>query len=144
MMTAIRSVAAGLLVSALVVMWTQYKRLDTQQQLIEHYQGANSELQAGIATMVDAYADNSQQMQQVLRSQQRIQQNLSARQTEIRRLQSDVEEIRVWADYSLPDAVIRMRRVLPAREGAHIERAVTQSRRQVPLVLPSAARPVFR
>lgn len=108
-MTTIRALAVVLCVSVLVVMWSQYQKLGSQQELIELYQDTNEELREGIEIIVHAYADNSRKMQQVLASQQRIQQNLSTRQTEIRRLQRDVEEIRVWADHPLPDAVIRMR-----------------------------------
>lgn len=140
-MTTIRTLAVVLCVSVLVVMWSQYQRLGSQQNLIELYQDTNEELRTSIETMVHAYADNSRQMQQVLVSQQRIQQNLSTRQTEIRRLQRDVEEIRVWADHPLPDAVIRMRQrpavtgatnygsTVPASDTVHIDRIESENER---------------
>lgn len=103
-------VLSGLLVASVIsVMWMQYQQLGTQKNLIQKYSEENESLQQGIDTMVNAYVTNNEKIEQVLMSQQRIQQNLNARQTEIRRLQNDVEEIRIWADVSLPDDIVRLR-----------------------------------
>lgn len=106
-------------ISSIVVttMWLQFKRIDDLNSLVDMHEKTYAELQLSIDTMAEANRHNNEVFAKVLLSQQQIQQNLSARQNEIRRLQTHVEEIRAWADTTLPFDIVRLRK-RPAITGA--------------------------
>lgn len=120
----IRLISSLLLATVVAtVMWAQYRQLAVQKELITMHETTTADLLANVDALISANEDSSQLMLSLMQSQQRIQQNLTTRQTEIRRLQIDVEEIRAWADRPLPDAVVRMRQ-RPALIGSEAHSAL--------------------
>lgn len=113
----IRIIVALSLVGVLAVLWGQHRQLGLQRDLISAQAEIAGQLRDGIKTLQDASNRNRDQMTVLLRAQQRVQTNLAARTAEIRRLQTDVTEIRVWADQPLPAGVQRLLQQ-PAATGA--------------------------
>lgn len=109
MSTTIRALAGLLVCSIVVVMWQQYRRLDLQQQIMDAQTEVNQQLMGALAEVISAQESSAELVTGLLHSQQSIQRGLSARTSEIRRMQSEVSEIRDWADRPLPDAIVRMR-----------------------------------
>ena len=110
--------AFGLAVAGiLVVLWGQYRQIGLQKQLIAAQAQATNDLRAGLKAIQDNGEKNRTQMAELLHAQQRVQTNLTARNSEIRRLQNDVQEVRDWARQSLPADIQRVLNQ-PAATGA--------------------------
>ena len=116
-MTTVR-IIIGLAVAVMVaVLWGQYRQISLQHDLIAMQSDITDQLHRGIQDLQDAAAQTRDQMSDLLQAQQRVQSNLAARNNEIRRLQTDVQEIRDWADQPLPADIQRLLRQ-PAVTGA--------------------------
>lgn len=98
-------------------LWLQQRQISHQRELLQAQQLATAQSQAALQALGDMGKRLHQQTQELLQAQQRVQSSLATRQTEIRRLQTDVNEIRTWADQPLP---VDIQRVLqhPAANGA--------------------------
>lgn len=109
MSAVVKGLAALLVCSVFVVMWQQYRQMGLQQRLMDVQTEVNERLISNLDNVVAVQEATADSVIELLQSQQSIQRNLSTRTTEIRRLQSEVSEIRDWADSPLPDAIARLR-----------------------------------
>lgn len=111
-------VGLGVLVVAVATLsWGQHRQIKLQRTLIENQADAIRAANESLAKLADQAETNREQMGELLLSQSHVQSSLSARQQEIRRLQSDIKEIRDWADQPLPGDIVRLRQ-RPAARGA--------------------------
>lgn len=108
-MVSSRILASIFVAGLMFVMWQQYKQLGLQQTVIEMQQSNTQKLEDHLKDLVEQQTESANQVTELMFSQQNIQQNLSARNADIRRMQNDIKEIRDWANVPLPDAIIRMR-----------------------------------
>ncbi len=116
-MNTVRIVAALVLAGVLAVLWGQHRQIGLQNDLIAAQAQVAAQLSTGIQALQDASTQTRAQMADLLQAQQRVQATLSTRSAEIRRLQTDVQEIREWADQPLPAGIQRVLQQ-PATTGA--------------------------
>lgn len=98
-------------------LWLQQRQISHQKELLQAQKQATAQSQAALQSLGDMGKRVHQQTQELLQAQQRVQSSLATRQTEIRRLQTDVQKIRDWADQPLPDDIQRLLQH-PATTGA--------------------------
>lgn len=106
-----------LIVVMAAVGWGQYRQIGLQRELISRQDEAIQSTLESLNAVKGLAETSRDQMADLLTAQGQVQSSLSARQQEIRRLQSDVKEIRAWAEQPLPADIVRMRQ-RPAARGA--------------------------
>lgn len=109
-------ITGGIALIVTVVIGYQALRLDTleaqRDRAEEQRDNARANLEKANAAIEQLRAMNKQKAEdraQLRKERQALQEQASTRQTKIRRLQRDNEELRQWADGALPEPVARMR-----------------------------------
>lgn len=103
--------------SVAIILWAQYKQIVLQRQIIESQGVVTAQLQAGIESITHINEENRTQISALLYAQEQVQSRLIERNSEIRKLQNEVKEVRDWANQPLPDDIKRLFK-LPATKGA--------------------------
>lgn len=105
----LRLLPYGAVLAVIVLIWSLWQTIDAQNQALAAHQGEVKRLVQNVDLVIDQNRKNAEGLEDLLLSQQKVSRTLSSRTLEIRRLQSDVEEIRQWADQPLPDHIVRLR-----------------------------------
>ena len=96
-------IAGGVLIILLVAVgWGQYRQIGLQRELIEKQEVAIDTAIQNTEKVLGIVEKNDVLMTDLLMAQGQVNSSLIARQQEIRRLQNDIEEVREWANQSLP------------------------------------------
>lgn len=126
-MNYLRIGAAVLALSAVVFAWGQYRQIGLQEELIKNQAEVIETAIQNMEVVKNMVEESRYQMSELLMAQGQVQSSLSARQQELRRLQNDVQEIRIWADQSLPADIVRLRQRSTARGAADYGQSVPAS-----------------
>lgn len=94
-----------------------YYRSTLYEERVEGLLEIQERLEDQLDSVVYIYEQNRQQTLDLLNAQQAIRKSLTGQQQETRRLQSEVQEIKEWADGLLPTDIVRLRQ-RPALTGA--------------------------
>lgn len=123
--TAVTWMGIALLIAAILIYANHYKVLAAENQgkasqLQEKLESTEQQL-AGQGKVLAAYREQSQKNAELAAEQQSVVASLNGeaavRRQRLRQLESENEQIKLWADTLLPDGVARMR-VRPAITGA--------------------------
>lgn len=111
-------------VALLLSIWSMWRTIATQKDMINAQSGAITQLIENVDSVVELNRGQVEGIEMLLAANSQVQLSLNERQQEIRRLQSDVQEIRIWADQSLPADIVRLRERPAARGAANYAKPV--------------------
>lgn len=109
-MIALRAAAPYLgMAAAAFVAWLLWGKIEDKNALLASQREAVEDLRRGVEDLLELHQETALQMKSLMLEQKRVATHFASQQTEIRRLQSDVEEVRDWAGQPLPDDIVRLR-----------------------------------
>ena len=113
------SIFSAIIAAALICGFTFFNENKKQKQRIEELQQTEKILKTHLDAITNLNKKNNWKTVELLAAQQAVQLSLSSQRAETRRLQSEVQEIKEWANNALPADIVRLRQ-RPAITGAGI------------------------
>lgn len=118
------TLAVALFLFVCLIAFITYKNKQDSQMRIDELQEVNNLLESQLGTVISVYEDVVQKTVELHGAQLAIDRQFNKQQEETRRLQSDVQEIKDWADSSLPSSIIGLRQ-RPAITGSNLYRSLS-------------------
>lgn len=113
-----------LLISVATSLISLYYRSDFYEERVEGLLETQERLEDQLDSVAYLYEQNRRQTLDLLKAQQAVRKSLTEQQQETRRLQSEVQEIKEWADTALPTDIVGLRQ-RPAITGADFYRSLS-------------------